>query len=247
MSLTIPQLLQGVGTPEAFLAAIQKEPSVGYNHWLTTIQLVSDMTAEGSKLQADNANLQAVVAELETQNASFAAEITTLKTVIAEIKDLSAKQASISSLQTRLSPKHPDPDKFNGNKDDLLQFTTQLKLKLNINADYFAAPKSDIAYAISRLEGNASVKSFPSLSLPPRSTLTLSPPSSRFSRLRLVIRTRRVQRKERSDLSDKQIVHSTSTSPTSNATLSTPAMMRKQNLPRSLKVYHKNLRVCWFA
>ena len=163
MPLTIPPLLQGVSTPDAYLAAIQKDPAVGYNHWLTTIQYISEITVEGTKLAADNQNLQTVVTDLESQNASFAAEISTLKTVIAEIKDMSAKQqhSILSTSQPRLSPKHPDPDKFSGNKDDLLQFTTQLNLKLNINADHFTVPKSNIAYAISRLEGNALAQVLP--------------------------------------------------------------------------------------
>jgi hypothetical protein len=121
------------------------------------------MTAEGTKLAADKQNLQAVVTDLESQNAAFAAEISTLKTVIAEVKVMSAKQelSAASTSLPRLLPKHLDPDKFSGNKDDLLQFTTQLKLKLNINAAHFTAPKSNIAYAISRLEGNALAQVLP--------------------------------------------------------------------------------------
>jgi hypothetical protein len=153
------------GTPRSDHArripiAIRKDPAVDYNHWVTTIQYMNEMTAERTKLGADKQNLQAVVINLESQNAAFAAEISTLKTLIAEIKDMSAKQQQSAALTSlpHLSPKHPDPDKFSGNKDDLVQFTTQLKLKLNINADHFTATKSNIAYAISRLEGNALVQ-----------------------------------------------------------------------------------------
>jgi hypothetical protein len=149
MPLTIPPPLQGCASPEAFLVAVQKDPAVVYNHYLTIMKLVTDMEMEGTKLTA-------MVSDFEAQNANFATEISTLKAVNEALKDITANRSVSTTLQpARLTPRHPDPDKFNGNKDELLQFTTQLKLKLNINADHYTSSKSDIAYAISRLEGNA--------------------------------------------------------------------------------------------
>ena len=65
--------------------------------------------------------------------------------------------AIIRNYQTapRLSLKHPDPEMFSRKRSDLVRFITQMKVKLYQNKDYFAAPKSDIFYLISRLEGDA--------------------------------------------------------------------------------------------
>ena len=62
--------------------------------------------------------------------------------------------------QARPSPSHPDPDKFNGDKTKLEAFVTQLRIKLQQNADHFVHPgqntkQNQLSYAISRLEGDA--------------------------------------------------------------------------------------------
>lgn len=51
------------------------------------------------------------------------------------------------------SEKLPDVPKFSGNKDELRSWTTQLHLKLFVNADRYTGPKAGLIYAISRLEG----------------------------------------------------------------------------------------------
>lgn len=149
MAPTVPELLQACNSPTSYLEAVQKDPAVIYNYHLTLLTLVTSMEAEGSRLHA-------LVKDFEDQNFALAGEISTLKAVNDVLKDVSTtRQPFTTESLPRLTPKHPDPDKFGGNKDELLQFTTQLNLKLNINADHYTSPKSDIAYAISRLEGNA--------------------------------------------------------------------------------------------
>jgi hypothetical protein len=148
---TVPDLLRACNSPSSYLEAVQKDAAVIYNYHITLLTLITSMEAEGVRLQA-------LVKDFEDQNANLAGEIQTLKAVNDVLKDVSTTRTpstGTTKLAPRLTPKHPDPDKFGGNKDELLQFTTQLKLKLNINADHYASPKSAIAYAISRLEGNA--------------------------------------------------------------------------------------------
>ena len=65
--------------------------------------------------------------------------------------------AIIRNYQTasRLSLKHPNPEIFSRKRSNLVWFITQIKVKLYQNKDHFAAPKSDVFYLISRLEGDA--------------------------------------------------------------------------------------------
>lgn len=129
MPLTVPEPLVGWNSPDIFLRAVQQDPAMVHTYFTTMAKLLTD---------------------LEEQNAAFAQKVTILEAVNDTLKEMSARAS-----QSSRSPKHPDPNKFAGNKDDLPHFVTQLKLKLNINADHYTAPKSDISYAISRLEGNA--------------------------------------------------------------------------------------------
>ena len=66
----------------------------------------------------------------------------------------------VAFVQARPSPNHPDPDKFNGDKTKLEAFVTQLRIKLQQNADHFICPgqntkQNQLSYAISRLESDA--------------------------------------------------------------------------------------------
>ena len=79
-------------------------------------------------------------------------------------RQLQLAQSSNSNLvapvpQARPSPNHPNPDKFNGDKTKLEAFITQLRIKLQQNADYFMRPgqnteQNQLLHAISCLEGD---------------------------------------------------------------------------------------------
>ena len=73
-----------------------------------------------------------------------------------KLRHLKGREESSS----RPSTNHPNPDKFNGDKTKLEAFVTQLRIKLQRNADHFTRPAQDteqnrLSYAISRLEGDA--------------------------------------------------------------------------------------------
>jgi hypothetical protein len=53
------------------------------------------------------------------------------------------------------SEKFPDPEKFNGTRTKLSGFTTQLRMKLEVNHDRFRNEAANVIYAVSRLEGRA--------------------------------------------------------------------------------------------
>lgn len=53
------------------------------------------------------------------------------------------------------SPKHPDPEKFTGERDDLDRFLSHISMKLMINGDWFPTEQAKVAYIASRLDGVA--------------------------------------------------------------------------------------------
>ncbi|KAH0609663.1 uncharacterized protein H6S33_013149 [Morchella sextelata] len=53
------------------------------------------------------------------------------------------------------SEKFPDPEKFDGTRTKLPGFTTQLRMKLEVNHDRFRNEAAKVIYAVSRLEGRA--------------------------------------------------------------------------------------------
>ena len=61
---------------------------------------------------------------------------------------------------SRPCPNHPDPDKFSGDKTKLKAFITQLRIKLQQNADHYSClgqntKQNQLLYAISRLKSDA--------------------------------------------------------------------------------------------
>ena len=61
---------------------------------------------------------------------------------------------------SRPCPNHPDPDKFSGDKTKLKAFITQLRIKLQQNADHYSClgqntKQNQLLYAIFQLEGDA--------------------------------------------------------------------------------------------
>jgi Retrotransposon gag protein/Zinc knuckle len=62
---------------------------------------------------------------------------------------------------SRLSTKHPDPETYFGDKEKLEPFIAQLGLKLIVNHDRYPTEPQRVAYAISRLGGNALIQVTP--------------------------------------------------------------------------------------
>ena len=55
----------------------------------------------------------------------------------------------------RRSEKHPDPEYFTGDRKKYEGFLIQVKLKLQVNKDWYQTPLDRVAYVISRFSGNA--------------------------------------------------------------------------------------------
>lgn len=63
--------------------------------------------------------------------------------------------APASAPTARLSERLPDPDQFNGDRNNLRLFINQVKTKLTVNRDRFPSPAARTAYVINRLTGPA--------------------------------------------------------------------------------------------
>ena len=61
----------------------------------------------------------------------------------------------------RKTPKQPDPELYDGNRDELRGFMFELKSKLRANADWFPTEDSRVAYAVGRLKGLAERRLLP--------------------------------------------------------------------------------------
>ena len=65
-----------------------------------------------------------------------------------------ATAAPVNTSHSR-SPKHPDPEPYTGKKETLDTFLTDIRIKLNLNQDWFATEEARIAYIISRTSEKA--------------------------------------------------------------------------------------------
>ena len=157
----------------AFVASISAQPDFWLEHLKALQKAFANLTKRVNALKsvdkelasacesaaaAHNALNQALGAQTvyKDQNAKLTKQLQ-----VAQSWNLNLAAASVTPVpQARPSPNHPDPDKFNGDKTKLEAFTTQLRIKLQQNADHFVHPgqnteQNQLSYAISCLEGDA--------------------------------------------------------------------------------------------
>jgi FtsZ-binding cell division protein ZapB len=157
MTLT-PASLVGCDSPTAFQNAVERDAEAVFSHYQALVQAIRDMRTAGSTLQTTVLEQASEIEALKAKNDVLTNEVSTCQNMCNKLRGANeAMLAIIGNHQAapRLSPKHPDPEMFSGKRSDLVRFTTQMKVKLHQNKDHFTAPKSDIFYSISRLEGDA--------------------------------------------------------------------------------------------
>ena len=144
--------------PAVLVASINARP----DFWLENLKALQESYVELTALNAtltERVNLlEGVDKELATARESVAASkdslnqalgaYTVYKDQIVELTEQLQLAQSLNSnliapVQARLSPNHPDPDKFNGDKIELEAFVTQLRIKLQQNADHFVRPRQN--------------------------------------------------------------------------------------------------------
>ncbi len=68
---------------------------------------------------------------------------------------------TMSALSSSKSEKLPDPEPFNGKRDDLPSFVAGLRLKLLVNHDRYLTIRERLTYAFSRLTGSTKSQVLP--------------------------------------------------------------------------------------
>ena len=112
------------------------------------VEAIEEKNRQYNFLETEVNNLRA---QLQASND----ELIAARGMISVFRQQSQEYQNHTSNREPRSEKLPDIPKFSGNKDELRSWTTQLHLKLFVNADRFMGPKSGLIYAISRLEGLA--------------------------------------------------------------------------------------------
>ena len=114
-------------------------------------------------VDAELANARKQVKEShDSLNQAFGAH-TVYKNQIAELTEqlqLAQSSSVTHTSHTRLLPKHPDPEKFSGDRDKLEAWIIQVNTNMTRNADHFVFAGQDtlqnkMFYVISRLEDDA--------------------------------------------------------------------------------------------
>jgi hypothetical protein len=102
------------------------------------------------RLQKENEEIkeygQAIMAELEGNKQVMEG----LKTALA-----AAKLSGQSQDKAAKSEKMPDPAVFDGAKEKLNDFITDMRIKLNVNADRYTSEEQRFGYVVSRTSGEA--------------------------------------------------------------------------------------------
>jgi hypothetical protein len=92
---------------------------------------------------------------------ALTAQMQTLMTVVLSLQQRLAESSSEPTpppppvQHEQLSAKQPDPDIFYGDKEKLEPFIALVRLKLTVNRDRYPTEPERVAYAVSRLGGDA--------------------------------------------------------------------------------------------
>ena len=133
---------------------MQHQPQAWLEFFLRITNFLSNAQEIITTLENDKAIAQS---SLEQANATMTENAITMAAGQAVIDELRTNLADVSSLSNRShrSTKHPDPSPFGGDKAELRGGMTQLRIKLNINKDYYPTEQSKLAYTLSRLKEKA--------------------------------------------------------------------------------------------
>ena len=117
------------------------------------------------ELLANLESMQTRIQHLEGRTASTPATSSTPSLVEVQLASLLERLGPTSPSLVPTMPvqpiqrseKHPDPKPFDGNPKDLDRFTSQLYVKLRMNADRYPTEEQRVGYAFSRLDGDAAI------------------------------------------------------------------------------------------
>ena len=122
-------------------------------------QLYAQLEIQCAGLEARCGELEAQVPQNQEDRAAVEHRLIQEKTILELRLETAQNTNTLNNHQlnppARLSPSHPHPKEFSGDRLELPKFIAQLQLKLSINADHYPTKAAEIAYSVSRLEGDA--------------------------------------------------------------------------------------------
>jgi len=115
---------------------------------------VADLLAQSQSLESTHKELQDQLGTSLINGVEKDEQITNLTEQLANLAPLIHGSGSCSHPQK--SPPHPDPDVFTGDNRALLDnFLSDLRIKLNMNEDWWTTEQKRMGYVLSRLGGKA--------------------------------------------------------------------------------------------
>ena len=116
---------------------------------------VADLLAQIQSLESTHKELQDQLSTSLVNGVEKDEQITNLTEQIANLEQ-NPTHGSGSCSHTQRSPAHPDPDVFTGDNRALLEnFLSDLRIKLNMNEDWWATEQKRMGYVLSCLGGKA--------------------------------------------------------------------------------------------
>ncbi|KAH0605158.1 uncharacterized protein H6S33_005140 [Morchella sextelata] len=153
MSTPDPPVWAAPNDVEGFRRMYEADPVELFNNIATLVQRV--------RLQRDTLHTQLTAANETIDNLEEQINRLNLDLNVARAAPAPTVAAPVAAapppapVPAFRSEKFPDPEKFDGTRTKLPGFTTQLRMKLEVNHDRFRNEAAKVIYAVSRLEGRA--------------------------------------------------------------------------------------------
>ncbi|KAH0606520.1 uncharacterized protein H6S33_003354, partial [Morchella sextelata] len=153
MSTPDPPVWAAPNDVESFRRMYEADPTELFDNIATLVQLV--------RLQRDTLHAQLTAANETIDNLEEQINRLNLDLNVARAAPAATVAVPVAAapppapVPTFRSEKFPDPEKFDGTCTKLPGFTTQLRMKLEVNHDRFRNEAAKVIYAVSRLEGRA--------------------------------------------------------------------------------------------
>ena len=144
----VPTPPVSVGSAENLLSAVQSNPITWYEYMQRLDLFAHDASTHLDTNDRDLAEANHAILDLNNRLAGSNA-------IAAELREQIRSAPTAVAHSSPRSEKHPDPPMYGGDRAELRTWTTQLRLKLLMNADRYPTMPGKLAYAISRLKDTA--------------------------------------------------------------------------------------------
>jgi hypothetical protein len=155
-------LYNAINSVDDLAIAVGNNPQALYDEMVSVNKYFTGLETRAKDLDKRVADLLAQIKSLEQARAELQDQLDTslVNSVEKDEQIASLEQTLINGSggcnHTQRSPAHPDPDVFTGDNRALLEnFLSDLRIKLNMNEDWWATEQKRMGYVLSRLGGKA--------------------------------------------------------------------------------------------